>query len=174
MRLSGRLLLAAALFAVSAFMLAGKLMSPSRIQVVIEGGEPIVIEELLSYTLFDVVVVAASAFLLGISGLYLLSYGSAEQRAVPAAGAAGAPEFSTGLILRLLDADKRNVLKAVIDSGGEMLQSELPARTGFSRAKITRILDDLEGKGLVVRRRHGMTNVVMVSEELRRAIARGA
>ena len=33
--------------------------------------------------------------------------------------------------------------------------------TGFGKVKITRVIDRLEGKNLIERRRRGMTNVVV-------------
>jgi uncharacterized membrane protein len=46
------------------------------------------------------------------------------------------------------------------------LQSDLHAATGFSRAKITRILDYLEVKGLVLRKSHGMTNKIILNRKM--------
>ena len=49
------------------------------------------------------------------------------------------------------------------DHGGEMLQRDLVALGMFSKAKVTRVLDKLEAKGLVVREAHGMTNRVRLT-----------
>jgi len=45
---------------------------------------------------------------------------------------------------------------------GSAYQSDLVKATGFSKVKVTRILDRLEQKGLVERKRRGMTNLVVV------------
>lgn len=45
-----------------------------------------------------------------------------------------------------------------------IFQADLIEKTGFGKAKITRIIDRLEGKGLVERKRRGMTNVVVLKE----------
>jgi len=50
----------------------------------------------------------------------------------------------------------------LIQATGTIFQSELAEKTQFSKVKITRILDRLEGKGLVERRRRGMTNIVIL------------
>jgi len=34
--------------------------------------------------------------------------------------------------------------------------------TGFTKVKITRILDSLEGNGLIERKRRGMTNIIIL------------
>ena len=45
-----------------------------------------------------------------------------------------------------------------------IFQADLIEKTGFGKAKMTRILDRLEGKGFVERKRRGMTNVVVIRE----------
>jgi uncharacterized membrane protein len=76
-------------------------------------------------------------------------------------------ELDMKFALRLLDGDKRKVFSEIVESGGEILQSELHAQTGFSKAKITRILDYLELKGLAVRKSYGMTNKVIINRDMR-------
>jgi predicted transcriptional regulator len=65
-------------------------------------------------------------------------------------------------ILSELSPDERVVLEKVIEAEGAIFQSELIERTKFSKAKVTRILDKLEGKGLIERRRRGMSNVIIL------------
>ena len=60
-----------------------------------------------------------------------------------------------------LKHEERNVLKIIHESKA-IFQAELIEKTGFGKAKITRILDRLEGKGFVERKRRGMTNVVVL------------
>ncbi|HPP45244.1 MAG TPA: MarR family transcriptional regulator [Methanomassiliicoccaceae archaeon] len=50
-----------------------------------------------------------------------------------------------------------------MDAGGEQLQRDIVAGTKMSDAKVSRVLDRLEEKGLVVRERKGMGNVVRIS-----------
>lgn len=168
MRVSGKIVLMAVLFAVSMFILVGKLLTPTPIQIIIQGEEPIVVGQLLNYTQVDVVMIAVSALLLGISGFYLLFSDFVEARRVLATfERANLLELDAKFALRLLDGDKRRIFSEVVESGGEILQSELRARTGFSKAKITRILDYLEGKGLITRKRYGMTNKVIMNRNMR-------
>jgi len=67
-------------------------------------------------------------------------------------------------IMSELDADEKAMLNVVIESHGTLFQSELMAKMGFSKVKTTRILDRLEGRNLVERKRRGMTNVVMLKQ----------
>ena len=45
-----------------------------------------------------------------------------------------------------------------------IFQADLIEKTEFGKAKMTRIIDRLEGNGLVERKRRGMTNVVVLKE----------
>ena len=65
-------------------------------------------------------------------------------------------------ILDNLDEDGKKVFEEVIESKGEIFQSKLVEKIGLNKVKITRILDKLEGKGLIERKRRGMTNVVIL------------
>lgn len=62
--------------------------------------------------------------------------------------------------LRLLDRDERLLFLEIKERGGAALQKDIGSRDGFSRSKVTRLLDRLEAKGLLVREREGMTNRV--------------
>lgn len=65
-------------------------------------------------------------------------------------------------ILDKLNEDERKVFEKLIESQGSVLQSELVESVGFGKVKITRILDKLEGKHLVERKRRGMSNIVLL------------
>ncbi len=68
------------------------------------------------------------------------------------------------LTLQLLPSDERAIYRRLIDGGGQVLQKDLRRMVSFSGPKITRVLDRLESKGLVVRERRGMTNLVRLRE----------
>jgi len=106
--------------------------------------------------------ITISAFALGISGFYLLFLDFIETpKATPTVRS-----INENFVLRLLDGDKRKVFSEIVKAGGEIVQSELPTRTGFSKAKITRILDYLEGKGLIIRKSYGMTNKIIIKRDM--------
>ena len=64
------------------------------------------------------------------------------------------------LVSRLLDGDERVLYQLIASSNGEILQKDLVAKKVFSKAKVTRLLDKLEERGLIVRERYGSTNKV--------------
>lgn len=61
-----------------------------------------------------------------------------------------------------LNDDEKLILDKISESKGTIFQSDLVDKTKFTKVKITRILNRLEGKGLVERRRSGMTNVIIL------------
>ena len=60
-----------------------------------------------------------------------------------------------------LNAEEKKVF-SLVEENKAIFQTELIEKTGFGKAKVTRILDRLEGKGFVERKRRGMTNVVVL------------
>jgi len=65
-------------------------------------------------------------------------------------------------VLAELDEPERFILEKIIQDKGTIFQSNLVEITGWSKVKVTRILDRLEGRGLIERKRRGMTNVVIL------------
>ncbi len=62
-----------------------------------------------------------------------------------------------------LKPEERQVLK-IIQENKTIFQAEIIEKTKLGKAKITRIIDRLEGKGFVERKRRGMTNIVVLNE----------
>ena len=60
--------------------------------------------------------------------------------------------------------DEKKVFK-LIQKEGTIFQADLIEETEFGKAKMTRILDKLEGHGLIERKRRGLTNVVILKED---------
>jgi len=67
-------------------------------------------------------------------------------------------------VISTLDKEEKIVFEKIIESQGTIFQSELVDKTKFPKVRVTRILDKLEGKGLVERKRRGMTNVVVLKQ----------
>jgi len=61
-----------------------------------------------------------------------------------------------------LDKEEKVVVKAIELAEGTIFQSDLVEKSGFDKVKVTRILDRLEGKQIIERKRRGMTNVVIL------------
>ena len=82
--------------------------------------------------------------------------------APPSVAAAPATAMPEVALMKLLDEDERRMYLEVRDHGGAMLQRDLVRLGTLSKAKVTRVLDKLERRGVVVRERHGMTNRVRI------------
>ncbi len=65
-------------------------------------------------------------------------------------------------VMQSMKDDEKQVFEKVIEAQGTVFQSDLVEKTGMSKVKVTRILDKLEGKGLIERRRRGMSNVIVL------------
>ena len=53
----------------------------------------------------------------------------------------------------------------LIKENKTIFQADLIEQTEYGKAKMTRIIDKIEGKGFVERKRRGMTNVVVLKED---------
>ncbi|HYD03954.1 MAG TPA: MarR family transcriptional regulator [Alphaproteobacteria bacterium] len=67
-------------------------------------------------------------------------------------------------LLHTLDPEEKAIITKLLDNEGSLFQSKLVSLTGQSKVKVTRILDRLEGKGLIERKRRGMTNIVFLKQ----------
>lgn len=65
-------------------------------------------------------------------------------------------------IIKNLSEEEKKIYNLILDCDGSIFQGELIRKTGFSKVKVSRILDKLEIKGLIERRRRGMSNLVVV------------
>ncbi|MEO0281738.1 MAG: MarR family transcriptional regulator [candidate division WOR-3 bacterium] len=65
-------------------------------------------------------------------------------------------------IMKKLNNEEKRLVQKLVESDGAVFQSDLVEKTGFSKVKVTRILDRLEGMGIVERKRRGMTNIVII------------
>jgi len=62
-----------------------------------------------------------------------------------------------------LKIEEKRVLNLIRENKA-VFQADLIEKTGFGKAKMTRIIDRLEGKGFVERKRRGLTNVVVMKD----------
>lgn len=61
-----------------------------------------------------------------------------------------------------LDKDEKVLIKILDQSEGTIFQAELVEKSGMDKVKVTRILDRLEGRQLIERKRRGMSNIVIL------------
>lgn len=63
--------------------------------------------------------------------------------------------------LKLLGKEEKTVY-GILMKEGSMFQADLVEKSGFDKVKVTRILDRLEGRQLIERKRRGMSNIVVL------------
>lgn len=64
--------------------------------------------------------------------------------------------------IKTLNEDERMIYEVIYSSEGVIFQSELVEKTKLPKAKVSRLLDKLEGRGLVERRRRGIHNLILM------------
>gem|GEM_PF-2901144 len=69
-------------------------------------------------------------------------------------------------LLNFLTKDELEILQVIVNEGGEAMQYTLPDKTGFSPAKISRLLINLESRGIITRGKKEKGRVVKVNKQV--------
>ncbi len=64
--------------------------------------------------------------------------------------------------LKGLKEGRKEIYEILVENEGMLFQSELVEKSGMNKVKVSRILDSLEAKGLLERKRRGMSNAVVL------------
>ncbi len=107
-----------------------------------------------SNTSWFILVAFGIALLIGLSGLLLLLLSFGGEKSVE--------KKEEAIDVSKLDDDEKRIYELLKLKDGSMYQSDLIKETEFSKVKTTRILDKLEGKKVIDRKRRGMTNIVIL------------
>jgi predicted transcriptional regulator len=183
MNIQGKQMFMAALFIASIFILGIKLMTPTPIKIFVEGSDVVASQIPGFYALMDIVIVAFSAFLLGISTMYLLffDFKNAPNKNLEYIASNNVP-FSNSVQMEsaeisanglkgnandILKGNEREVVKTLLELG-ELNQAELSARADIPKSTLSRTLADLEKRGLVVRYGNGMSKMVKLADSLKK------
>jgi uncharacterized membrane protein len=62
-----------------------------------------------------------------------------------------------------LDSREKNAVKVIQDSGG-IFQADLMDKLGIGKVGLTRLLDKLEAKQIIERKRRGMNNFIVLKQ----------
>ena len=93
-------------------------------------------------------------FLVFASGLFLLFYPELRQKE-------DSPK-SEKIDVSLLQEYEKKMYDLLILNQGSMYQSDIIKELGLSKVKVSRILDKMEGKHIIERKRRGMTNIIVL------------
>ena len=152
-----RLIFFAGLLA-SMFILTVKLLQPISIQLMIDGQSIEFTQQPIFYSLGDIVISAASAFTAGVCLVcVVMGIGEVVQ------GASVSKVDLSKMLEGIKDDDENVILSLVVEAGGSMFQSDLVDRSGFSKGKVSLVLDRLEARGIIQRKKSGMTNLVTIA-----------
>jgi len=64
-----------------------------------------------------------------------------------------------------LDTDEKQVIELLQSESGGMFQADLMEKLEIGKVKATRLLDKLEAKQLIERKRRGMNNIVVLRND---------
>ena len=145
--------------AASSFALFVLVMTPTAVQFVIEGNIVELKQSPNIYNLVDLVVTGFSSFILGSSLIYLLLI---DRNDKARSNNSIITEKWSKLLEEITNADEKRIVKIIIDQGGTLFQSGLVEKSGYSKSKVSLILDRLEAKRILERKRRGMTNAVVL------------
>ena len=129
-----------------------KLLSPSVVQVVVTDDVVHVYQIPNVYTAGDVLSICLFSAALGVSAYR----GFTGERVLLAKG------VGKDVIVTLLKEDELRIYK-LIEGSGPISQAEIAKVTGFSKSKLSGVLDVLEAYGLITRRRRGRENIIACS-----------
>ncbi len=68
------------------------------------------------------------------------------------------------LDLNELDKDEKSVINLLLSEGNAMFQADLMEKLEIGKVKTTRLLDKLEAKQFIERKRRGMNNIVVLKD----------
>ncbi|MBI4895055.1 MAG: MarR family transcriptional regulator [Candidatus Aenigmarchaeota archaeon] len=66
---------------------------------------------------------------------------------------------------KYLSQETKKIYEIISNSEGSILQGELVTKSGMNKVKVSRLLDKMEIQGLVERKRHGMSNIVILKSK---------
>ena len=71
------------------------------------------------------------------------------------------------VLLRALEGDEKKAVELIAAKGGSILQNELVNSLDFSKAKVSRVLMNLERRGIITKKKYGLTNCISIADELK-------
>lgn len=157
------ILISAIVLVISVLLLIDRLLATGTVQLILEDGRAIPIEGASYFSLNEVLFFIIAAWLGGMSFLYIIMFTREKGTTELKGNIAGITEIKSTAILaaNILEGDEKILFQKIIDNDG-ILQRELVLKTGFSEPKVSRLLDRIERRGLIIRQRDGMGNRVLI------------
>jgi uncharacterized membrane protein len=157
------ILISAIVLIISVLLLIDRLLATGPVQLVLQDGRAVPVEGASYFSLNEVLFFIITAWLGGMSFLYIILFPKEKEIPELKGEVAGLPEIKSTAILaaNILEGDEKILFQKIMDNDG-ILQRELVLKAGFSEPKVSRLLDKLERRGLILRRRDGMGNRIIL------------
>ena len=143
----------------STFAIFVKVMTPTNVQFIIDGSVIELSDIPEIYSSSDMILVGISCFVMGSSLVYLWLI---DRNEPVLTGAAELRRRWDELLEKLSNPDEKRIVSLIIEEGGTIFQSQLVDRSGYSKSKVSLILDRLEAKKILERKRRGMSNAIVL------------
>jgi uncharacterized membrane protein len=157
------ILISAIVLIISVLLLIDRLLAQGPVQLILENGKAVPVEGASYFSLNEVLLFIIAAWLGGMSFLYIIL--SSKEKEIPISEQIETtiPEKKSAAMVAadILDGDEKILFQKIVENDG-LLQRELILNTDFSEPKVSRLLDRLERRGLIIRKRDGMGNRVML------------
>jgi uncharacterized membrane protein len=76
-----------------------------------------------------------------------------------------ASERAVRVAMMTLTEDEQVVLRPIMEAGGELRQDHLRRRLDFSKSKLSALVNNLERKKVITKKRYHKTNVLKLTKE---------
>jgi len=169
------ILISSIVLIISVLLLIDRLLATGPVQLILEDGKAVPIEGASYFSFNEVLFLIITAWFGGMSFLYIILSSREEdisrEKVTPDLSIKETKETteipeskSTALIAaNMLEGDEKILFQNILDNDG-ILQRELILKTGFSEPKVSRLLDRLERRALIIRQRDGMGNRVLLKK----------
>ncbi|NJD54439.1 MAG: hypothetical protein FIB07_16445 [Candidatus Methanoperedens sp.] len=167
------ILISAIVLIISVLLIIDRLLATGPVQLILADGKVVPVESASLFSINEVLFFIITAWLGGMSFLYIILFSKENQ--IPGSNdeeipglkedIAVIPESKNTAMLaaNILEGDEKILFQDILDNDG-VLQRELIVKTGFSEPKVSRLLDRVERRGLIVRHRNGMGNRIFLKK----------
>lgn len=157
------ILISAIVLIISVLLLIDRLLAQGPVQLILENGKAVPVEGAPYFSLNEVLLFILAAWLGGMSFNYIILNSKDKETLRSEQIETAMPENKSTLAADILDGDEKILFQKIVGNDG-ILQRELILNTDFSEPKVSRLLDRLERRGLIIRKRDGMGNRVMLKK----------
>ena len=159
------ILISAIVLIISVISIIDMLLASGHVQLILADGKAVPVESASLFSINEVLFLITAAWLGGMSFLFIIlrsrddSLPQTKNEIQITQESKTPPSFAANL----LDGDEKTLFQIILDNDGTM-QREIIAKTGFSEPKVSRLLDKVERKGLIIRQRDGMGNRIFLKK----------